>query len=185
MNKTVKYLIRSLKFFVAFSIILILIIVLLAALLPDYSVSAILTPASEGGMFEDGAYPKIFAIYLLFSLIYPALTYVKKEILVDECNFDDYRNTIIEQFEQLGYVFDSENEEVAVFRQRSAFRRFMRLYEDKVSITKGESPFILSGNRKELMRLSGLIRYAIMSNQQPVSKDNPYDFSDSKGKDNE
>jgi hypothetical protein len=36
----------------------------------------------------------------------------------------------------------------------------MRLCEDEVSITKGEAPLILSGARKEIIRLASGILYA-------------------------
>lgn len=175
MNKTAKYIIRTLKFFLFCIIILAIFILIMTAITPEYSFSSVFAPEAEGGMFKDGSFLKIFAVFLLFSCIYPALTYVKKEVLI-EGSFEEHRDTIAEQFGSLGYIFDSEDGESVTFRQKSGFRRFMRLYEDKVSITKGESPLFLSGSRKELIRLSGLIVFAVK--QKADIKDDPYDFSD-------
>ncbi len=178
MNKTAKYLARTLKFFLFCIVILTAFVLIMVAITPEYSLDKVFAPEAEGGMFQDGSFLKIFALFLLFSCIYPALTYVKKEVLF-EGTFEDYRDTIIQQFESLGYELESEDAETATFRQKSGFRRFMRMFEDSVTITKGESPLILSGSRKELLRLHGLIIFAIKQNAD--TKDDPYDFSDGNG----
>ena len=55
----------------------------------------------------------------------------------------------------------------------------MRAYEDGVTITKGTAPLILSGNRKDILRLSSHITYALredIGEGAAQQHDDPYDF---------
>ncbi len=159
MNPKVKYIIRALKQFVWFFIILALIIVVVVLITPSYSFDKIFIPASEGGMFQDGAFYKIGALFLLISAIYPAYSYVKKEVFATG-GFAPNREKILKVFSDLGYEITAEDDEKLTFRLRSRYARFTRLYEDEVTITKdAESPLIMTGLRKELMRLATRIEF--------------------------
>ena len=81
----------------------------------------------------------------------------------------------MKEFEQAGYVKMDEDEEKLTFRMKNKFTRFMRAYEDTVTITKGEAPLILSGNRKDILRLASRIEYALRQDDGSTP-DNPYDF---------
>ena len=54
----------------------------------------------------------------------------------------------------------------------------MRAYEDGVTITKGEAPLILEGNRKDILRLASHISYALKEDIGVTEQkhDDPYDF---------
>jgi len=123
---------------------------------PDASFSDIFS--SNGKLFSDGSLPKMLAFLALCSAIYPALTYVKKEIFI-EGSYDDFKDIINEVFEQFEYEFVSDNENSITYRKKSNFARFNRLYEDQLILTKGDSPLFLSGLRKDLIRISSRIEY--------------------------
>jgi hypothetical protein len=55
---------------------------------------------------------------------------------------------------------------MATFRIKSKLTRFMRMYEDAITITKGESPLILSGYRRDLFRLASGIQYAALKRDE-------------------
>lgn len=156
MNPTVKYLIRIVKSFIFFIIVMLLIVSLIVLITPEYSFDMIFK--NEGGVFKEGSWPQILALFGALSLIYPGLTYVKKEVLI-EGTFEENRNHIIGIFENANYVCVKEDEEKVYFRQNSGFTRMMRLFEDEVTITKGEAPLILSGARKEIIKLASGIVY--------------------------
>ncbi len=157
MNTTVKYLLRVVKSYISFVFVLLLIISILVLITPEYSFDMIFK--NEGGVFRENSWPRILALFGVLALIYPGLTYVKKEVLI-EGTFEENRNQIIGVFENANYDCVGEDDEKVYFRQRSAFTRLMRLYEDEVTITKGEAPLILTGARKEIIRLASGILYA-------------------------
>ena len=157
MNPTAKYLYRALKSYIYFLIVLIVIVSILVLITPEYSFDMIFK--NEGGIFRENSWPKILAMFGVLALIYPGITYVKKEVLI-EGTFEEHRNQIIGVFENANYDCVREDDEKVYFRQRSALTRIMRLCEDEVSITKGEAPLILSGARKEIIRLASGILYA-------------------------
>ena len=123
-----------------------------------------------------------FSIFGAIAVVYPGLVFVKKEVMI-EGDFEDHRNKIIQEFENAGYEKTGEDEEKLHFRLRNRFTRFMRAYEDEVTITKGEAPLILNGNRKEILRLESRISYALHKDTEEIAHDDPYDFSGSPGND--
>ena len=123
---------------------------------PDVSFSDAFS--SNGKLFSEGSFPKMLAFLALCSAIYPALTYVKKEIFV-EGSYNDFKDIINEVFEQFEYEFVSDNGDSVTYRKKSGLARFNRLYEDQLIITKGDSPLFLSGIRKDLIRISSRIEY--------------------------
>ncbi|MFA6677426.1 MAG: hypothetical protein WCS34_07525 [Bacteroidales bacterium] len=151
-----KYIIRSLKFFLKILVLLCIIIFVMTIFTPDVSFSD--TFSNNGKLFSEGSLPKMLAFLILCSAIYPALTYVKKEIFIDG-SYDDFKDVINEVFELSEYVFVSDNGDSVTYRKKSKFARFNRLYEDQITLTKGESPLFLSGLRKDLMMISNRIEY--------------------------
>jgi len=153
-----KYLIRTLKFLVWFAVFFSLIVVVMALAIPEYDISTAFRFDGQG-MFMAGSQWKILALFIVASIIYPALTYVKKEALTEK-SFDECRPQIMGVFDNLEYTLTEETDESLVFRKTSSAARFMRMFEDKVTITKGEPPFILQGPRKDLLRIASGIESA-------------------------
>lgn len=176
MNPKVRRIVRSIKYFFVFLILASLIICLIVLITPGARFNQIFLPMSEGGLFQDGAFWQMLLIFALIAAIYPGLIFVKKEVMI-EGDFEDHRDKILKQFEDAGYQKTDEDSETVTFRLKSGFTRFMRAYEDKVTITKGEAPLILSGNRKDILRLASRIEYALRQDQDSTP-DNPYDFGD-------
>lgn len=153
-----KYLFRSLKWLLWFVVIFALIILVLILVNPsdNFTFQNLFT---EGGMFKEGSQFKLLAFFIVAAAIYPALTYVKKEVFVDG-SYEKCKDKIFQGFTEQGYVFISEDSEKALFRKSSPLVRFMRNYEDKVTITKGESPLIMEGIRKDIIRVASAIEFA-------------------------
>ena len=174
MNPKAKRIIRSIKYFFVFLILVSLIICLIVIITPGAKFNQIFLPMSEGGLFKDGAWWQMLLLFALLAAVYPGLVFVKKEVMI-EGDFEDHRDKIMQEFENSGYEKVDEDSETVSFRLRNRFTRFMRAYEDKVTITKGEAPLILSGNRKEILRLASHIEYVLR--QDTDTPDDPYDFS--------
>lgn len=158
-----KYLIRSIKYCISFAILFFLIIVVLVLTTDGASLATVFSP--EAGMFKEGALPKIIIFFIAVAALYPALSYVKKETFITG-TYAENEDAIIRVFENYGYELVSQDEESATFRIRNKFTRFMRMYEDAIVITKGESPLILSGYRRDIFKLASGIQYAALKREE-------------------
>ena len=180
MNPKAKRIIRSVKYFFIFVILAAVFTGVIVLISPEQygDINRIFatSPDSVPGeaLFSYGSWWKMLLIFVIIAAIYPGLTFVKKEVMI-EGDFEDHRDKIMKEFEQAGYVKTDEDEEKLTFRMKNKFTRFMRAYEDTVTITKGEAPLILSGNRKDILRLASRIEYALRQDDG-TTPDNPYDF---------
>ncbi len=161
-SKGVKYLIRSLKYLVWFAALFFIFIFIIVLVSNQYSFNDLFS--AENGMFKPGSLPKIIVFFIAIAAIYPALSFVKKEVIISK-TFDDHRERIFEIFKSYGYCFVSEDEESVTFRIEKPYLRFMRMYEDQITLTKGEAPLILNGMRKEITRLASAIEYATRNDE--------------------
>lgn len=167
-NPVVKYLIRTVKSFVFFNIVFLAILSVLILITPEYSFDMMFS--NVGGVLREGSWPKVMALFFVVALLYPKLTYVKKETIIYG-DFEANRKIILDAFSSRGYELINEDSERLSFRLSSVFNRLMRMFEDEISITKGESVLILQGSRKEILRISGTITF--------LSKKENADSSDS------
>lgn len=182
MNPKVRRVVRSIKYLFVFLILACIILCAITLITPGAKLTDLIKPMSEGGMLKDGAWWQMLLIFGAIAVVYPGLVFVKKEVMI-EGDFEDHRNKIIQEFENAGYEKTGEDEEKLHFRLRNRFTRFMRAYEDEVTITKGEAPLILNGNRKEILRLESRISYALRKDTEVIAHDDPYDFSGNPGND--
>ncbi|HIZ86589.1 MAG TPA: hypothetical protein IAC03_00285 [Candidatus Coprenecus pullistercoris] len=180
MNPKTKRVVRSVKYFFIFVILVAVFVGIIVLLFPEqYSGSHVFatTPDDTDAIFNYGSWWKMLLIFVIIAAIYPGLTFVKKEVMI-EGDFEEHRDKILKQFEDAGYEKTDEDQEQITFRLRNKFTRFMRAYEDAVTITKGEAPLILSGNRKDILRLAGRIEYSLRQ-ESGRTPDDPYDFNHS------
>lgn len=178
MSPKARRVVRSVKYFFVF-IVLAVVLLSIVTVLSGESIRQLFMPVSEGGMLKEGAWWQMLILFALIALVYPGLVFVKKEVMI-EGDFEDHRDTIMKAFESLGYEKTDEDSDKLTFRLRNRFTRFMRVHEDSVTISKGEAPLILEGNRKEILRLASHITYALRENPETQAPhDDPYDFGDS------
>lgn len=158
-----KYLLRSVKYFFSFVCVFALVIAILVLTTEGATLDTVFSP--ENGMFKAGSFPKIMIFFVAVAAIYPALSYVKKEAFITG-TYSENEEAIKKVFSNYGYEMVSEDEESVTFRIKSGMTRFMRMYEDAIVITKGESPLILSGYRRDIFRLASGIQYACFKNEE-------------------
>lgn len=179
MNPKTKRVVRSVKYFFIFIILASLFVCILVPLTPHHTYEHIFatSPEDTNALFNYGSWWKMLLMFGLIAAVYPGLTFVRKEVMI-EGDFEDHRDKIMKEFEQAGYEKTDEDAERLTFRIKNKFTRFMRAYEDAVTITKGEAPLILSGNRKDILRLASRIEYTLRQDNATTA-DDPYDFSGS------
>ena len=147
-----KYLIRSVKYLVYFTVMCGIILVLTF----HFSVKP------EGltrmdMLMVDGSIYKMLTFFVAVAAIYPALGFQKKPVYVS--NIKEHRKEVVELFENANYVIDRESATSITFRLRNPFLRFMRLCEDQVTVDFTENPATIEGLRKDVLRFSRGIEY--------------------------
>lgn len=145
--QTMKYLIRSIKYFIYFSVICALIVsalVLIGAVEGD--INAIF---SEG----YGSIGKIAVFFAAVAAIYPKVGFINRSICSDK-EWKDIRNEVLGYMKERGYELESENAGIVTFRCRSLSGKLSKMYEDRLTLTKTGEGFQLEGLRKDVMRLA-------------------------------
>jgi len=103
-------------------------------------------------------------LFLVFSMVYPLIGYVKQQVYASK-PFDDYKQEVIRMFAQANFVLESDENKKLVFRNKSAFSRLMRLYEDAVEVDYSDSPILLRGLRRDAYRFARMIQYLIRNTE--------------------
>ena len=149
-NKAMKHFIRSVKYFVYFSLMCAAIVTAL-----------VLIGAVEGGVdsiFEEG-YRSIGKIAIFFAVVaaaYPKFGFISRDMQVSG-DWADIRQKTVEFLSERQYALESESTDKATFRLKGTAGRLSKMYEDRLTLTKTENGWQMEGLRKDVMRLaSGL-----------------------------
>ena len=144
---TMKYIIRAVKYFFYFCILL--------AIMLGILVLAHVTDANNlESLFKDG-YNSLVKIAIMFgciSAIYPLFGFQKKDAIVPG-EYREIRTSVIEFMESRGYRLESEQEQNLTFRYRSPVNRLFRMFEDRITMTRSISGFEVEGLRKDVIRI--------------------------------
>ena len=145
-----KYLIRSIKYFIYFSLMCSLIVTAL-----------VLIGAVEGGVdsiFEEG-YRSIGKIAIFFAIVaaaYPKFGFIRRDMNING-TWDEIRNQTVEFMNERQYSLESEGADKVTFRCKGMAGRLSKMLEDRVTLTKTDDGWQMEGLRKDVMRLaSGL-----------------------------
>ena len=145
-----KYLIRSIKYLIYFSLMCSLIVTAL-----------VLIGAVEGGVdsiFEEG-YRSIGKIAIFFAIVaaaYPKFGFIRRDMNING-TWDEIRNQTVEFMNERQYSLESEGADKVTFRCKGMAGRLSKMLEDRVTLTKTDDGWQMEGLRKDVMRLaSGL-----------------------------
>ncbi len=150
-----RYLIRAVKYMVYFAIVFIIIVCIVYM----FSTQK-LAGMSLLDLFKEGSLFKILLLFIGFSLIYPALSFQKKEILVDG-PFTKYAEMVDGVMKGLNYKKETEQEGKVTYRCAGGYARFSRMFEDRITFDTTASPFTVEGYRKDLLRILSALNYRI------------------------
>ena len=141
-----RYIVRAIKYFFYFWILLALIIV--AMIILRY------VPSDPELIFRNG-YDSYWQISLMFGVLaafYPMFGYTTKEISAPG-EASEHRDRILAYMQDRGYILESENGGDMTFRLRNVFGKIMRMYEDRITIRKVLAGYTVEGSRKEVIRI--------------------------------
>lgn len=147
-----KYLLRSIKYFIMISLLL---GAILAAL-----VLLGLSASDPSEMFRNGwtSVWQIALLFAVFSAIYPKFGYTDREVGIPG-EFAEIRDGIVEYMEARGFRLESEEGENMSFRLRSKVNALAKMYEDRVTMTRILGGYSLEGITKEVNRLASGLEY--------------------------
>ena len=142
-----KYFIRSVKYFIYFSLMCAAIVCALA-----------LIGAVEGNIdsiFSEGyrSIGKIAIFFAMVAAVYPKVAFINRDI-ASEKDWNEMRQAILEFMKDRQYDLESETDDVMTFRLRGFAGRLSKMYEDRLTLTKTDEGYQLEGLRKDVMRLS-------------------------------
>ena len=142
-----KYLIRSVKYFIYFSVICALMITVL-----------VLIGAVEGNVnaiFDEGykSIIKIAVFFLLVAAVYPKLGFITREITTDK-SWNEIRESVVNYMTAHRYEIESESQEVVTFRLKGPVGRLTKMYEDRITLTRTMTGWGLEGLRKDAFKLA-------------------------------
>lgn len=153
-----KYFIRSVKYFIYFSLLCTLIVYAL-----------VLTGMASGDINEifEGGYDAIWKIAVFFALVaavYPKFGFITRKIETDR-SWEEVINTATEYLKAARYVPEHESEDIITFRFSSMAGRLTKMFEDRITITRTDSGFKMEGLRKDVFRMASTIEYRLSSNE--------------------
>jgi hypothetical protein len=154
MQKAKKYIIRVLKTIAYFTIIILIFVGMVALM------SKNVTNGDYSLLFKDGGFINLLYFIGLIALIYPYLAYASKRIYLPK-NFNEERKYIEEILASAKYYVVKEEKNMLFFRPKNRFYRFMRMYEDTITLSYRDNEIQLEGMRKDTIRLARYVeRYA-------------------------
>ena len=155
-----KYFIRAIKQFLLFAILFCIIITILF-----YTTNKGPEVNTPMDLFKDGSWWQMLIFFIAMSVVYPLVGYYNKKIYVNE-DFAKKKQNIINIMTGTGrYILVSDENGELVFRLRSKFLRFMRVYEDAIVVEYLDNPIIISGPRKDIVRYCGGIEALALSSE--------------------
>lgn len=146
-HKTMKYLVRAVKYFFYFAFLCAAIVTVLVVI-----------GAVEGdinAIFEDGynSLWKIAIFFLLVASVYPKLGFITREVPVD-ASWCDARETVVKYMSEQRYSIETEHPQQVTFRFKGIGGRILKMCEDRITITITPEGWLVEGLRKDAFRIA-------------------------------
>ena len=143
-----RYIIRSVKYFIYFSLMLVVMLFILKTLRMTGDATDIQS------MFKDG-YKSLLYIALMFasvSAVYPLVSFTKMKAIVP--GDDNEASLLVKEYMQgRGYLLEKEEDGRLSFRMRSTGGRIFRMMEDRIIFERTFSGYLVKGMRKDVVRI--------------------------------
>lgn len=149
-----KYIIRAVKYFIWFILILTIVMLIMAVL-------GLVEP-DPNLMFREG-WKSIWQIAILFGIVaalYPMLGFRKQEAIVPG-EYPQVRDEVVSYMESRGYELETEENQIMTFRLHSKVSRIAKMLEDRVTFIKVPEGFEVEGLRKDIIRLISGLEYKL------------------------
>lgn len=141
-----RYFLRALKYFVYIIVLAAILIVLLVLL--------------QGGSFDiDTLFIQgkrsiymMLGIFAVLSAIYPAIGYQKRSISFD-CGWDELKPDLISVMKERRFKVENDMGNMITFISDGGAARFLRMYEDRITVEVTGGVMLLEGHRRNLIRV--------------------------------
>lgn len=117
--------------------------------------------------FGFARFVPMFAIAVAVAMVYPLMLFSTKEVSISS-KLLKKRSDIMSIIEKEGFIVLSEDGDRTLLRSRTKLRRILALNEDQMLIEFKETSIILTGFKKEVIRLSTALSLYIRKNE-PVA----------------
>lgn len=150
--ETMKYFIRSVKYFFYFAFLTTAIVIVL-----------VLIGAVEGNIDSifEGGYQALWKIAVFFACVaafYPKLAFIRREAAIGR-DLTEIRSDLIEFFAERRYELESESEGAMTFRLRNKAARLAKMYEDRLTLTRSGDGYVLEGLRKDALHIAAALEH--------------------------
>ena len=138
-RRAVKYMVRLL--------------VLVFALIAVMVATGMARTGADGNLADVFMTPKallLFAIIVLWSLVYPKLGFIRQPLKMD---FNAGKEQIQKVFSDNGFVLVEQKDNEMIFRMSSPLRRTLVLWEDRIVVSATDGGIEMEGMRKEVARI--------------------------------
>ena len=148
-RRAVKYMVRLL--------------VLVFALIAVMVATGMARTGADGNLADVFMAPKallLFAIIVLWSLVYPKLGFIRQPLKMD---FNAGKEQIQKVFSDNGFVLVEQKDNEMIFRMSSPLRRTLALWEDRIVVSATDGGIEMEGMRKEVGNSSHLPAFTYSS----------------------
>lgn len=147
-----RYIVRALKQFLYLTVILSLLIFIL--------VKAGFVEADLSKMFVNG-YDSLWQIALIiavFAAVYPRLGYSSREARLYGSD-EEVSSRVREVMEDKGYRLEEDKGETITFIKRAPLARAVKMWEDRITLTRSVSGYSVEGLTKDVVRICSALEY--------------------------
>lgn len=141
-----KYLIRSVKYFVALCVICMGVV----ALMLLTGTSALSAEETLYVMFHTTRYARLLAAIVVLAALYPRFGFIRRRT---EGDMEEDREQLLTAFRAAGFELRGEEEGVLVFRAATLPHRLMLLFEDEIRVSQYGQWIELEGIRRGVARV--------------------------------
>lgn len=145
-----RYLVRAIKYFVAFCV-LYLVILWLSLRLSGMSGLDVSVWDSVAVTMQTTRGRLLAVAVVLLSAVYPRFGFITRRV---ECLMDEDREQIVSAFEMSGFRAVSQSEDGMVFRADSVVRRLTLLGEDEIAVRQYGQWVEITGIRRAVARVA-------------------------------
>lgn len=152
-----KYLIRSVKYFFYFALITSLVLFVLIYL-------EMADPNIENN-FEGGysAFWKMGLFFAAVAAVYPKLAFINRRLYIDSAT--DIKPAVIDFMRERRYELESDTQDKMTFRLKGFGPRIVKMYEDRITITRTAEGYYMEGLRKDVLRFASGLEYKFQNKE--------------------
>ena len=103
---------------------------------------------------------KLLLFLAVFAGVYPLFRFTTRKVYLNR-PFEEDRDMLIEPILHANYIIERTEDKKITLRSKSAFTRFVQLYDDRITIDYSDNPILLIGLRKEVLRFARSMEYLV------------------------